>query len=148
MVIFFLLNYTTMGNKIVDTVLVKHRITFENKTIHTPSLHSKFLHGQLEQWYNITSKGWGMESSPVAFEVGKTSEKPFKKVFQLILLRLQLHLFIIVWFQSSEALTIGDKDQINVFSSEDDELLNDRDKQSTSPDTTVTETAEEIKVFC
>ncbi|CAH3150521.1 unnamed protein product [Porites evermanni] len=47
--------------------------------------------------------------------------------------------------ESSEALTIGDKDQINVFSSEDDELLNDRDKQSTSQDTTVTETAEEIK---
>ena len=35
-----------------------------------------------------------------------------------------------------------------MFSSEDDELLNDRDKQSTSPDPTVMETAEEIKVFC
>ena len=45
------------------------------------------------------------------------------------------------------ALTIGDKDQINVFSSEDDELLNERDKQPTLPDTTVMETAEEIKVF-
>ena len=33
-----------------------------------------------------------------------------------------------------------------MFSSEDDELLNERDKQPL-PDTTVTEAAEEIKVF-
>ena len=34
-----------------------------------------------------------------------------------------------------------------MFSSEDDELVNERDKQPTLPDTIVTETAEEIKVF-
>ena len=38
---FFLLNYTTMGDKIVNTILVKHKVTLENKTIHTPPLHSK-----------------------------------------------------------------------------------------------------------
>ena len=75
-----------MGDKIVNTILVKHKVTLENKTIHSPPLHSKL------GWFLFSTQvagtavqhckqGMGMESSIVAFEVGKMSEKPFRAKF-------------------------------------------------------------------
>ena len=72
-----------MGDKIVNTILVKQGNFGEQNNPHPspPFKVGVIFVFYTSSWNSGTSKEWGRESSIVAFEVGKMSEKPFRAKF-------------------------------------------------------------------